>query len=117
MHYALLIYADPRQPESPDLLGQYDQFAEEASRRNVLRGGHRLHRSHTSKNVVVRNGKAQVTDGPYAETKEQLGGFILVECDTIDEALTWAAKVPSAKDGCIEVRQIAVDGEPVEAAP
>jgi hypothetical protein len=117
MHYALLIYADPHQPESAEFLGQYDQFAEEASRRNILRGGHRLHRSNTSKKVVVRNGRARVTDGPYAETKEQLGGFILIECDTIDDALAWAAKVPSARDGCIEVRQIAVGGEPVEPAP
>lgn len=56
----------------------------------------------------VRNGKSELTDGPFAETKEQLGGYYLLECKDLDEALHWAAKIPSARYGTIEVRPVMV---------
>ena len=60
----------------------------------------------TATTVRVRNGKVSMTDGPFAETKEQLGGYYVIEADSLDEALAWAAKIPSARIGSIEVRPL-----------
>ena len=60
----------------------------------------------TATTVKVRNGERLVTDGPFAETKEQLGGFYLLECKDLDEAIEWAAKIPGAQNGTIEVRPV-----------
>ena len=65
-----------------------------------------MHPIATASSVRVRDGKELVTDGPFAETHEQLGGYYLVECKDIDEAVRWAAKIPAAKDGSIEVRPL-----------
>ena len=65
-----------------------------------------LHSVTTATSVRVREGKPLVTDGPFAETREQLGGFYILECKDIDEAAAWAAKIPGAKDGSVEVRPI-----------
>jgi hypothetical protein len=81
-------------------------FGQEAERRGVLRGGERLRPVADARTVRIRNGKTVSVDGPFAETKEQLGGFYLLECDTEAEALELAAMIPGAKDGSVEVRPI-----------
>jgi hypothetical protein len=68
--------------------------------------GEGLQASPTSKTIRVENGEQVVTDGPFAETKEQLGGFYVIECASMDEALDWAARVPSAEQGSTEVRPV-----------
>jgi hypothetical protein len=106
VEYLLMIYADPNQEDDPQQLAGYGAFTEEVAQKGVLRGGNRLRRAPEAKTVSVRNGKALTTDGPYAETKEQLGGYYLLDCKSFDEALEFAAKVPGARDGFIEVRPV-----------
>jgi hypothetical protein len=88
----------------------------------VFVGGDGLQPAATATTVRVRDGERLLTDGPYAETKEQLGGFYMLECKDLDEALSWAARIPEAKTGSIEVRPVMVydeipgaDGSPAEA--
>jgi hypothetical protein len=88
------------------LIGQYHAFGEEATAAGVMAGGNALQPVSTATSVCVREGNSVVTDGPFAETKEQLGGYYLLECKDLDEALKWAAKIPSARYGTIEVRPI-----------
>ncbi len=85
---------------------EYGAFGTEFA--NAIRGGNALQPTPTAKTVRVRNGKQQVTDGPFAETKEQLGGYYLVEADDADAAIAIAAKIPWASHGSIEVRPIMV---------
>lgn len=77
-------------------------------------GGNRLLPSATAKTVRVRNGKATVTDGPWVETKEQLGGYYILEARDMDEALKLAAKIPGSWIGCVEVRPLAEDPQTLE---
>jgi hypothetical protein len=82
----------------------------------IRRSGHyivsdALQPAHTARTIRVRGGKVSTTDGPFAETKEQLGGFFLIDVKNLDEAIAWAAKVPSARLGSIEVRPIWEMGE------
>jgi hypothetical protein len=72
----------------------------------VYQAGDPLLPSETASTVRVRNGKAVTTDGPFAETREQLGGYYIVECETLEEACGYAARIPGARDGAIEVRPI-----------
>jgi hypothetical protein len=110
--YLFLIYAAEQLEDSfpPEQMGeifqQYGAFTRDLEERGVLRGGEPLERSTTATSVRVRDGRRLITDGPFAETKEQLGGFYLVECRDLDEALELAAKVPSASFGTIEVRPV-----------
>ena len=106
MEYLLMIYADPNEKDDPRLLEGYGAFTKEVGERGVLRGGNRLHRAPEAKTVRVRNGQTVTTDGPYAETKEQIGGYYLLDCRDFDEAVEFAAKIPNARDGCIEVRPV-----------
>ena len=76
----------------------------------ALGSGFELDSPTTAKTVRVRDGETLVTDGPFAELKEALGGYYVFECDSIDEACTWAAKIPAARHGAIEVRPVYVDG-------
>lgn len=84
----------------------YMAFGERAGARAPI--GEALHPTNTAKTVRVRDGQTMVTDGPFAETKEQLGGFYLFECETLEEALGLAAEIPDAKRGCVEVRPIMI---------
>ena len=77
----------------------------------VTKGGHELDTIATATTVRVRNDETLVTDGPFAELKESLGGYYVFECDSIDEACAWAAKIPAARHGGIEVRPIYVEEE------
>jgi hypothetical protein len=110
MEYLLIIAADESvvlsQPEMEDVTAAYDKFGENAAARGVLRGGARLRPSTDATTVRVRNGELLTTDGPFAETKEQLAGYYLVDCKNLDEAIEVAGQIPGASTGSIEVRPL-----------
>jgi hypothetical protein len=92
---------------------QYRAFAEEARDAGVMLGGDELASTQDATTVRVRDDETLVTDGPYAEVKEALGGYFLFECGSMDEAIEYAARIPGAEHGAVEVRPIHV--EPGEA--
>jgi hypothetical protein len=107
MEYALLIYEPEKrfsQGFDPAELAEYREFGKQNAA--VIKGGKALQPTGAAATVRVRHGKPLSTDGPFAETKEQLGGFYLVEAATREEALAMAAKIPGARFGCVEVRPI-----------
>jgi hypothetical protein len=108
MRYLLLICSDETDVATQDdaLLARYGEFVETMQKRGVLQGGERLRPTDTATSVQVRDGKVLTTDGPFAETKEQIGGYFVVECRDLDEAIEVAAQLPSAGLGTIEVRPI-----------
>jgi hypothetical protein len=112
MRYLLLIY-DPEvtyaklSPQAMgELMGEWNGFHESITAAGVVKEAARLRPTSFASTVRVRNGKPATTDGPFAETKEQLGGFYLIDVPSLDEALAWARKVPSSRIGSIEVRPI-----------
>src|SRR3954452_21707469 len=110
MRYALLIYVAPWEstPEQDaEVMAKYNNFSAEALAADVMRGGEALHEAKKATSVRVREGKVLVTDGPFAETKEEFGGFYLIEAANLDEAIRWAAKIPGAERGTVEVRPVA----------
>jgi hypothetical protein len=112
MKYLLLINSSEQEEEtmSPEdgekLMAAYGTFTQELQAAGVMRGADRLRPTSTATTVRVRNGETIATDGPFAETKEQLGGYYMIEVKDLDEAIKWAAKVPSAAYGSVEVRPI-----------
>jgi hypothetical protein len=112
MQYAFLIYGDQQigmnmsPEEQGNLMEAYNKFTEMVTSRGAMKGGEALHPTTTATTVRVRDGKTLTTDGPFAETKEQLGGFYLLECKDLDEALSFAAQIPSALTGSVEVRPV-----------
>ena len=113
MKYVLTIYGDESQRESRSeeegrqIMAAYDAFTTEVRDAGALLVGEGLQPSSTATTVRVRDGERTITDGPFAETKEQLGGFYLLECGDLDEAIEWAAKVPSVAMGwSVEVRPV-----------
>ena len=112
MQFLLLIYEDEKrwatmsQAEMASGTKEYDAFGKEFA--SAIRGGNALQPTAASKTVRLRNGKAAVTDGPFAETKEQLGGYYLVEARDAKEAAAIAGKIPGARSGAVEVRPIMV---------
>jgi hypothetical protein len=112
MRYALLICTDEvaRAQVSPEekaeMMAAYDAFGKEMAGRGVLQGGERLRPTTDATTVRVSGGEVLVSDGPFAETKEQMGGFFLVDCADLDEAIEIASKIPAAQHGTIEVRPI-----------
>lgn len=107
MQYLLLIYENEKRfsqgyPEAE--LNEYRAFGKEYA--SAIKGGNALQPTQTAATVRVRNGKPLSTDGPFAETKEQLGGYYLVEANNRDEAIAMAAKIPGARFGSVEVRPI-----------
>ena len=105
MRYLFLIYGEETQADfSPEALAPWAKFNEEVADRNQLSAA--LQETATATTVRVRDGKLIASDGPFAETKEQLGGFYLLECENLDEAIAIAAKIPAALDGSIEVRPV-----------
>ncbi|TAJ99958.1 MAG: YciI family protein [Chloroflexota bacterium] len=114
MQYLLLIYTAEPSPDDPpppaeELAAQmaaYNAFTQETRDRHQFLAGEALDETSTATSVRVRDGKTIVTDGPFAETKEALGGFYLLDCRDLDEAIEMAAKIPAAKRGTIEVRPI-----------
>lgn len=112
MRYIALIYTDEAHdipygtPEWDQLMVEYRAFGEEGRRRNAIVAGDPLQSVETATTLRKRDGQALVLDGPFAETKEQLGGYYILECRDQAEALELAAMIPSAKHGSIEVRQL-----------
>ena len=112
MQYLLLIYDNEKmwpamgEAERNALMGEYFAFTEEHRKNGKVLAGDALQATTTATTVRVRDGKRLTTDGPFAETKEQLGGYYLVEAKDLDEALAIAAKIPSARFGSIEVRPV-----------
>jgi hypothetical protein len=92
--------------EASALWDEYSRFSEEVGARGVLEGGARLRPTTDATTVRVRDGEVLTSDGPFAETKEQMGGFYLVDCADLDEAIEIASKIPGARQGSIEVRPI-----------
>jgi len=108
MQYLLLIYGteSDEQDFSAETMKAYDAFWAHVTERGVLRAGEALHPAAAATTVRVRDGHTLMTDGPFAETKEILGGFYVVEVADLDEALGYAAMIPGAKTGSVEVRPI-----------
>jgi hypothetical protein len=88
---------------------EYYALSRELRDQGKLISSHELQGSDTATSVRVRDGKTLTTDGPFAETKERLGGYYLIEADSPEEALEWAARIPSARDGVVEVRPVVVE--------
>ena len=112
MHYLLLIYHDEAKwntipdGEKEGIYARYRALREDLQKKGSYLGGSQLQSIATATTVRVRDGKKDFTDGPFAETKEQLGGYFLVEAKNLDEALDIATRIPSAQTGSIEVRPL-----------
>jgi hypothetical protein len=113
MKYLCLIYneeearaASYSKEQGDAIRGEYMAFTDDIRKSGHLLGGEALQPTHTATTVRVRNGKVSTTDGPYAETKEQLGGFYLVDARDLNDAIQIAARIPGAKWGSVEVRPI-----------
>ncbi len=112
MRYALLVYANEAvyaamKPEEYAAMFQgHATFASEAQQRGILADGAPLQPTTTATTVRIRDGRTLITDGPFAETKEQLAGFYILNCRDLDEALAMAARVPDAAYGSIEIRPV-----------
>lgn len=113
MKYACLIYSDENDPEAnpppgsdefQEIMAGYMAFGQEAA--GVIVAGEPLEATSTATSLQVRDGEVVTTDGPFAETKEHLGGFYILECDNLDEAMKWAAKIPHAARGTVEIRPV-----------
>ncbi len=116
MQYLLLIYGDEKnwtsmsEETAGSMIAEYGTLTEAIKASGNLRGGEALQPVHTATTVRVRDGKTTTTDGPFAETREQLGGFYLIEAKDLDEAVKIAARIPDARLGCVEIRPIMVYG-------
>ncbi len=114
MQYMLLIYDDEKkwatmsEAEAGQVIADYNAFTESIRKSGHLLAGDALKPTSTATSVRVRDGKTLTTDGPFAETREQLGGYYLVEAKDLDEAMGIAARIPSAKIGTVEVRPVMV---------
>jgi hypothetical protein len=112
MQYMLLIYDSEAkwermtEADGQALMGEYFAYTDELRSSGAFVAGEPLELTSKAKTVHVRDGERFVTDGPFAETKEQLGGYYVVDVESEDEALDWAAKIPSARLGRIEVRPL-----------
>ena len=115
MKYLCLIYEDENlwqnipKAEVDKLFAEYAAFKESVKNSGHLLGCNPLQSTRTAITVRVRNGKISTTDGPFAETKEQLGGYFLIEAKDLNDALQVASRIPGARNGCVEVRPIAED--------
>ena len=112
MRYLALIYEQERAPGAevdPAMEGElaaYGAFTKEVRERGIFEAGEALQPSSTATTVRVRDGRTETTDGPFAETKEVLGGFYLLDCRDLDEAIELAAKIPAVERGAIEIRPV-----------
>ena len=121
MRYLCLIYDDEKkvgtmsQSESDKFMGEYFAFTEDIRKSGHMVHGEALQPVQTATTVRVRNGKVSTTDGPFAETKEQFGGYYLIEARDLNEAIQVAARIPGARMGCVEVRPVAEDSQTLQA--
>ena len=117
MRYAFTIYRDEAAmadvtPEQMQAMSQaYAEVTQEMQDKGVFVAGDGLHPTSTATTVRVRDGERTVVDGPFAETKEALGGFYVLECRDLDDAIDWAAKIPGSQVGSVEVRPVLVFDE------
>jgi hypothetical protein len=117
VRYMLQIYSPEgywdslSEEERSALYAEYFALDRALGERGALVGSHELEPVTTATSVRVRNGETLVADGPFAETKEQLGGYYVIEAESLDEAIEWAARIPSARHGTIEVRPVAMHEE------
>lgn len=110
MQYLAMIYTDDQADGAP-LLDEYMAFSAQGAEAGVVQGGDELAPVTAATTVRVRGDETLVTDGPFVELKETLGGYFVFECASIDEACEWAARIPGARHGAVEVRPIHVDEE------
>lgn len=121
MKYMLLIYGEEgawskfSEAEQQSIMQNYRQFTEEIKASGHYVTGSQLHDASSATSVRIRDGKQLATDGPFAETREQLGGYYLVEAANLDEAIGLAARIPSAKFGTVEVRPLFEMAAPANA--
>lgn len=112
MKYLLLIYGNEAEEarmteaEQQANMEEYYAFTNMVRERKVYAGGEALHPTSTATTVRVRDGKTLTTDGPFAETKEQLGGYYMVDCKDLDEAIEIATKIPGSRKGSVEIRPV-----------
>lgn len=112
MEYMILIYGDERgygnvtEAQLKAMYQEYGSYTQDLIKAGVMRAGSELKPVATATTVRVRGGKVLSTDGPFAETNEQLGGYYLIDVPNLDEAVKWASKCPGAKTGSIEVRPL-----------
>lgn len=112
MQYLMLIYTDEADhaaegtPENDAIMNEYIRYTDEVREKKLYLGGNALHGVAMATTVRVRDGKTTTTDGPFAETKEQLGGYYLLDCENLDQAIEYAGKIPSSRTGSIEVRPV-----------
>jgi len=121
MKYMLLIYHEEQgwdaltEAERQDIYAEYGKFTQELIASGNYVDGSELHPTSTATTVRVRDVKPLATDGPFTETKEQLGGYYVIEAANLDEAIGIAARIPSARTGSIEVRPVAEASTPASA--
>jgi len=106
MLYMFLLYADPNVPPPPDVMEQHFAVWRRARERNAYVTSEAIGGTEGATTVRVRNGKALATDGPFAETKEVLGGFYILDCKSLDDAVAYAEKIPDAQNGSVEIRAV-----------
>ncbi|HKC39210.1 MAG TPA: YciI family protein [Gemmatimonadales bacterium] len=118
MRYLCLIYGDEKwwdkasEAEKQQGMAEYNAFTENVKKNGNYVGGEALQPTPTAKSVRVRNGKVSTTDGPYVETKEQLGGYYLINAKDLNDAVQVASRIPGAKHGTVEVRPIMEFNQP-----
>lgn len=114
MQYALLIYEDEAQYEDAQawqaIIQAHEAFVGELAEKGAMRGGNGLKPAGTATTVRKAGGRYALHDGPFSESKEQLGGFYIIEAADLDEALAWARRLPLAGDGSVEVRPVIEEG-------
>jgi hypothetical protein len=114
MKYLCLIYNDEREmgtmprPDGEKMMAEYSDFTDSIKKSGHYKGGDALQPTTTATTVRVRQNKVSTTDGPYAETKEQLGGFYMIDAKDLNDAIAVAARIPGARTGSVEVRPVRV---------
>jgi hypothetical protein len=123
MRYMLLVYskeselAEMSQQERDEITAAHWAVMEETAKRGIFRGAEPLKSTATATTVRMQDGKPLITDGPFAETKEQLAGYYILDCNDLDDAISWASKIPThckGGDGCIEIRPIITIRQPAQ---
>lgn len=107
MKYAILVYETEQDFANRDTVkASYNAYSQALMEAGVIAGGVELYPSHTGTTIRLRDGQRKVQDGPYADTKEQLGGLFIVDVPNLDTAMDWAARCPAASKCCVEVRPL-----------
>lgn len=103
--YAALIWID-KPASSQEEIDEYRDLAKRAAQAEVFKGGHPLHDPATATTIRLRDDEVLITDGPFIDSKEQMFGFFLLDCENLDEAIKWASQIPGVRHGAIEVRPV-----------